>query len=623
MGSHGHDRHGHGHDPHDHYGHYGHHNPNAGYAGECSGSGSGAGTDDPSSPSTPPDDASDADEDDGEYDLVVVGFGPAALAIAIALHDASLLARSPPLASVPPQRWPPRVLFLERQPEFSWHAGMLLPGARMQISFLKDLATPRDPTSAFTFVNYLHAHGRLAAFCNLGTLLPLRAEFHDYLCWCARHFAPLVRYRTDVLAVAPVPPGDRGLAGAGPVRAWDVLTRYFYGSGDGDNGGTTRFRARNVVVAVGGKPAFPPGVAPHSRIVHSAHYMAALPSLLATPGTAAAAGPRRIAVVGGGQSAAEIFADLHARLAPPPGASMSAHTSTALFIRGAALRPSDDSPFVNEIFDPGARIDALYALPAPARHAAIRADRATNYSVVRLPLLDELCASLYAQRLATPDERAWAHRIFPLSDVVGVLAEGGDGGRVRLRLRHMYTGEESTSVGAAFDAVIFATGYSRDAPPALLRPVSGLLADASGGGGGGGGGDGSWCAVARDYRVVFRPGAVADGTAIFLQGCCEDTHGVGSPLFLPLLISPGGVVRANWRGTGIVERQSAVDSGRTRRRARPVHLLQRWPRSRWCVFYGRRREFCFSLDYSRGPGVKISKTRVAREHGRALSGASP
>ena len=595
MSSHGHGCHGHGpycHDPYDHHDHHGHHKPNA---GECSGSGSGSGasTDGPSrtpaSPVTPPDNASDAAEDDGEYDLVVVGFGPAALAIAIALHDASLLARSPPPVPVPPQRWPPRVLFLERQPEFSWHAGMLLPGARMQISFLKDLATPRNPTSAFTFVNYLHAHGRLTAFCNLGTLLPLRAEFHDYLCWCARHFAPLVRYRTDVFAVAPVPPGDPGLAGTGPVRAWDVLARYCYGDGDGDGGGTTtRFRARNVVVAVGGQPAFPPGVAPHPRIVHSAHYMAALPALLATPG--AAASPRRIAVVGGGQSAAEIFADLHARLTPPPGTSMSAHTSTALFIRGAALRPSDDSPFVNEIFDPGARIDALYALPAPVRHAAIRADRATNYSVVRLPLLEELCASLYAQRLATPDERAWAHRIFPLSDVFGVLAEGGDDGRLRLRLRHMYTSEESTSEGAAFDAVIFATGYSHDAPPVLLRPVSGLLADASGGGDGGGG-DGGWCAVARDYRVVFRPGAVADGTAIFLQGCCEDTHGVGSPFFLPLLISPGGVVRANWRGTGIVERQSAVDSGRTRRRARPVHLLQRWSRSRWCVFYGRWREF--------------------------------
>ena len=58
------------------------------------------------------------------FDLVCIGFGPASLAIAVALHDLSI---------------PANVLFLERQPRFAWHAGMLLSGARMQISFLKDV----------------------------------------------------------------------------------------------------------------------------------------------------------------------------------------------------------------------------------------------------------------------------------------------------------------------------------------------------------------------------------------------------------------------------------------------------------------------------------------------------
>ena len=58
------------------------------------------------------------------FDLVCIGFGPASLAIAVALHDLSV---------------PANVIFLERQSRFAWHAGMLLPGARMQISFLKDV----------------------------------------------------------------------------------------------------------------------------------------------------------------------------------------------------------------------------------------------------------------------------------------------------------------------------------------------------------------------------------------------------------------------------------------------------------------------------------------------------
>jgi L-ornithine N5-oxygenase len=77
---------------------------------------------------------------------------------------------------------------MEKQSEFAWHAGMQLPGAKMQISFLKDLATPRDPRSKFTFLSYLFAKNRLNQFINLGTFLPTRVEYEDYLRWCAGHF---------------------------------------------------------------------------------------------------------------------------------------------------------------------------------------------------------------------------------------------------------------------------------------------------------------------------------------------------------------------------------------------------------------------------------------------------
>jgi L-ornithine N5-oxygenase len=77
---------------------------------------------------------------------------------------------------------------MEKQTQFAWHAGMQLPGAKMQISFLKDLATPRDPRYRFTFLNYLFEKGRLNQFINLGTFLPTRVEYEDYLRWCAGHF---------------------------------------------------------------------------------------------------------------------------------------------------------------------------------------------------------------------------------------------------------------------------------------------------------------------------------------------------------------------------------------------------------------------------------------------------
>ena len=63
---------------------------------------------------------------------------------------------------------------------------MLLPGARMQIPFLKDLVTLRNANSDFTFVNYLSERERLVDFIGRHTLFPSRLEFHDYLEWCGR-----------------------------------------------------------------------------------------------------------------------------------------------------------------------------------------------------------------------------------------------------------------------------------------------------------------------------------------------------------------------------------------------------------------------------------------------------
>jgi L-ornithine N5-oxygenase len=421
-----------------------------------------------------------SDIDEEQYDLICIGFGPASLAIAIALHE---------------QSQPARVLFLERQPEFAWHSGMLLPGTRMQISFIKDLATLRNPRSEFTFVNYLHCKKRLVSFTNLGTFLPLREEYNDYMSWCAAHFEDVVRYAQDVISVSPVFSIPDNGDDAKPVKRWEVLSKCTV------TGKPSIRRAKNVVIAVGGRPAFPPSIAPdlpHRRIIHSSRYSDSVPELLDDPSK-----QYRIAVVGAGQSSAEIFNDLHFRYPA---------SKTSLYIRQHALKPSDDSPFVNEIFNPD-RVDTLYSLTPEVRAASIREDSATNYSVVRLPLIENLYDTLYHQRMRDPDENNWQHRIHALQEVVGMEWDQDD--KVRLKLRNTRTGELVGSGDDAFDAVIFGTGYSRDVHHTMLKPVKSLMKDGC-------------CSVGRDYRVVFREGAVAEDAAIFLQGCCEATHGVGS-----------------------------------------------------------------------------------------------
>ena len=238
------------------------------------------------------------------YDLLCVGFGPASLAIAVALHDLEINAR---------------VLFIERQPQFAWHSGMLLPTARMQISFLKDLATFRDPRSRFTFLNYLKEKDRLEAFTNLSTFLPFREEFNDYLTWAASHFDEYVRYSTEVVAIVPASEGGN------PVQTWNVISR------DTQTHDTLSFSAKNVIIAVGGQPKLPrvlQGIG--ENVVHSSQYLRAVPHKLPLSKPNA-----RVAVVGGGQSAAEIFDDLTSRFP---------QLNTTLYTTQFALKPSDDSP---------------------------------------------------------------------------------------------------------------------------------------------------------------------------------------------------------------------------------------------------------------------------------------
>ncbi|HEX6381786.1 MAG TPA: SidA/IucD/PvdA family monooxygenase, partial [Acidimicrobiia bacterium] len=84
----------------------------------------------------------------GGFDVVGVGFGPANLGLAVAIEEHNAGAGrsgARPVTS----------MFFERQAAFGWHTGMLLENATVQVSFLKDLVTMRNPASDFSFVSYL------------------------------------------------------------------------------------------------------------------------------------------------------------------------------------------------------------------------------------------------------------------------------------------------------------------------------------------------------------------------------------------------------------------------------------------------------------------------------------
>lgn len=301
---------------------------------------------------------------DEMHDLVGIGFGPAALAIAVALHD--LLEHR---AETQEARFEPKVKFLERQSSFGWHSGMLLPGARMQISFLKDLATMRNPQSYFTFLNYLQQHDRLVQFSNLNTFLPLRIEFEDYLKWSANHFSEIARYSQEVVSLKPIRADD-----STKYNCFEVVSR------DTKTDILSSYRTKNAVIAIGGRPSIPPVFRSQSRcVLHSSQYNTHIERVLPNKNDS-----YTIAIVGAGQSAAEVFNDLQSRYP---------NCKANLIMRDTALRPSDDSPFVNEVFNPES-VDTFFTSQADARATQLKSNKTTNYSVVRLNLLEEIYEKL-------------------------------------------------------------------------------------------------------------------------------------------------------------------------------------------------------------------------------------
>ncbi|RAL15039.1 lysine N(6)-hydroxylase/L-ornithine N(5)-oxygenase family protein [Aspergillus homomorphus CBS 101889] len=444
-----------------------------------------------------------ASPQDELHDLLCVGFGPASLAIAIALNDAL----DPCLnKSTSSSGWQPRVCFLERQKQFAWHPGMLLPGSKMQISFIKDLATLRDPRSSFTFLNYLHQKERLIHFTNLGTFTPARLEFEDYMRWCAQRFSEVVSYGEEVIDVVP--------GKSDPMSS--VVDYFTVHSRNVETGEISSRTARKVVVALGGSPKMPPGLPQDPRILHSSQYCTNLPALLNDKRQ-----PYNVAVLGSGQSAAEIFHDLQKRYP---------NSKTTLIMRDTAMRPSDDSPFVNELFNPE-RTDKFYNLSSAERQRSLKADKATNYSVVRLELIEQIFDDMYTQRIQNPDESQWQHRILPGRKVTRVEHHGPQS-RMRIHVRAAKDGADSL-VGDGketleVDALMVATGYNRNAHEQLLKNVQHLRPA----------GQDMWT-PGRDYRVAMDTDKVSAYAGIWLQGCNEKTHGLSDSL-LSVLAARGG-----------------------------------------------------------------------------------
>jgi L-ornithine N5-oxygenase len=406
-------------------------------------------------------------------DILGVGFGPSNLALAIAVMEYN---------DQPDTTRPITAEFVELQSEFGWHTGMLIPGATMQVSFLKDLVTQRNPQSGFTFLNYLTERGRLTEFINFKTFFPTRLEFHDYLLWAADKVTVPVRYGTRVVAV-------RDVDGAFDI---DLV---------GDHAGP--IRARNVVIAGGLTPHLPADVSPSARQIHNHRFLHDLERLPTREHD-------RFVVVGAGQSAAEVAAYLH---------DMSESTEVHGVFAKYGYSPADDSPFANRVFDPDA-VDDFYSAAPGVRRQLIDYHRSTNYSAVDLPLIEDLYAREYAERVA--DRR----RLFLRGASSILKADENDHG-VRVHILHHPTGAIDE---LDCDAVIYATGFLPAPLTGILGELSSALVLEAG-----------LPVVSRDYQLTTTH-EISGG--LYIQGNTEHSHGLTSSLLSNIAVRSAEILQS-------------------------------------------------------------------------------
>ncbi|TWE11733.1 lysine N(6)-hydroxylase/L-ornithine N(5)-oxygenase family protein [Rudaeicoccus suwonensis] len=388
------------------------------------------------------------------HDFVAVGLGPFNLGLACLTE---------PLDDIDG-------VFLERKAAFDWHPGMMLDGATLQTPFLADLVTLADPTSRLSFLNYLKHTGRLYPFYIRESFFPLRREYNDYCRWAAGSLAS-IHFGHDVQS----------------VTYDDALGAYTVTSRVAGAAELVVHHGRRLVLGTGSAPYVPeaaqdlPGDA-----LHNSDYLARKTQLQ---------GKRSITVVGSGQSAAEIYADLLSDID-------SYHYQLNWVTRSPRFFPLEYTKLTLEMTSPD-YIDYYSALSEDKRYELTGKQKALSKGI-NAELINGIFDQLYEKsvRGSVPT------RMFTNTSLQSVTYDA-ESGCYSMELHH---DEQGASFTLDSEGLVFGTGYQHRAPGFLAAIRDRIAFDGRG-----------RFEVARNYSIDRA------GHEIFLQNAGDHAHSVTSP----------------------------------------------------------------------------------------------
>ncbi|MGW5675646.1 lysine N(6)-hydroxylase/L-ornithine N(5)-oxygenase family protein [Streptomyces sp. NPDC003860] len=345
-------------------------------------------------------------EPDAEpYDFIGVGLGPFNLGLACLTEPIEEL----------------NGLFLESKPDFDWHSGMFLEGAHLQTPFMSDLVTLADPTSPYSFLNYLKQSGRLYSFYIRENFYPLRTEYNDYCRWAAAQLG-CVRFNTTV------------------TRIEHADGRYRVHTADG-----SVLSARRIVLGTGTPPYVPETCRDlGGDYLHNSRYVHHKAALQAK---------ESITLVGSGQSAAEIYYDLLSEI-DVHGYRLNWVTRSPRFF------PLEYTKLTLEMTSPE-YIDYYHGLPEETRYR-LETQQKGLFKGIDGDLIDAVFDLLYQKNLKGPVPT----RLLTNSALNGASYDA-ESGTYLLELRQE---EQGKDYELRTEGLILATGYKYE-PPAFLAPL--------------------------------------------------------------------------------------------------------------------------------------------------------
>ena len=390
------------------------------------------------------------------HDVVGIGVGPFNLGLAALLDDAP--------ADVD-------AVFLEQQPEFNWHEGMLIEGTTLEVPFLADLVTMVDPSNPYSYLNYLADENRLYEFYFYEEFFIPRREYNDYCRWVVDQL-PSLTFDSRVT----------------DVRAVD--DHFVVETVDPGTGERERYAADHVVMGIGTQRHVPEQFesALGGDVFHSASYLHNRERCLDADS---------VTVVGSGQSAAEVFRDLVERQAD--------HSFSLDWItRSRGFFQMADAKLGHMIYTPD-YTEYFYDLDQATKDELL-AEQDLLYKGIDKHTSAKVYDALYERSIgdAEPD--------------VGLLAatEVTDIGRTdRDGDYHLICEQwqESERFLHESEVVVLATGYSRVDPP-FLAPVEDRI----------GRDEDGRLLITEDFRVETDLSG-----EIFVQNAELHTHGLNAP----------------------------------------------------------------------------------------------